>query len=121
MRADQLEEAVARAERALALTRERGERGLEAWALWLLGEIASRRETPDVEGAEGHYRGALALAAQVSLSPLIARCHDGLARLYRHDGRAAADQHLATAVTMYREMDMKLWLGQAEAALASPR
>jgi tetratricopeptide (TPR) repeat protein len=121
MRADQLEEAVARAERALALTRERGERGLEAWALWLLGEIASRRETPDVEGAEGHYRGALALAAQVGLSPLIARCHDGLARLYRHDGRAAADQHLATAVTMYREMDMKLWLGQAEAALASPR
>jgi len=84
------------------------------------GDRLASRDT-DVEGAEGHYRGALALAAQVGLSPLIARCHDGLARLYRHDGRAAADQHLATAVTMYREMDMKLWLGQAEAALASPR
>jgi hypothetical protein len=33
--------ALAQAERTLVLTRERGERGLEACALWLLGEIAS--------------------------------------------------------------------------------
>jgi hypothetical protein len=41
MRADRPEDAFAQAERTLVLTRERGERGLEACALWLLGEIAS--------------------------------------------------------------------------------
>jgi hypothetical protein len=37
--ADQLEDARASADRGLKLIRERGERGYEAWALRLLGEI----------------------------------------------------------------------------------
>jgi hypothetical protein len=52
------------------------------------------------------------------MRPLIARCHAGLARLYRRSDRSTeADQHLQTATTMYREMGMKYWLEQLEAEL----
>jgi class 3 adenylate cyclase/tetratricopeptide (TPR) repeat protein len=120
MRADQLEDALAQGERALALTRERGERGSEAWAHWLLGEVASRQETPDVETAQGHYRQAMALADDLGLRALGARCHDGLGRLYRRAGRRPeAKEHFVTAVTMYRTMGMGFWLEQADAAMAA--
>jgi tetratricopeptide (TPR) repeat protein len=120
MRADRLDEARTQAERALALTQERGERGLEAWALWLLGEIASRRDPSEVETAAGHYRQALLLADAGGLCPLVARCHSGLGRLHRRGGRrSAAQEHLSIATTMYRQMDMRSWVEQAEAELAS--
>ena len=92
MRADQPEDALAQAERALALTRERGERGLEASALWLLGELASRRERPEVEAAVSHYRRAMALGDALGMRPLIAHCHGGLAKLYRRTGHALEAQ-----------------------------
>ena len=53
--ADQVEDARACADRAVTLARERGERGHEAWALRLLGEIASHHDHPDVATAEAHY------------------------------------------------------------------
>lgn len=107
MRADQLDDARTQAERALTLTRQRGERGLEAWALWLLGVVASRREPLEVETAEGHYRQAIALANDVGLRPLIARCHLGLGELYQRTGRQAeALSSLSTAAAMFTEMGM---------------
>jgi hypothetical protein len=49
-----------------------------------------------------------------------AHCHLGLGKLYVQTGqREEARQHLATATTMYREMDMRFWLEQAEAELRS--
>ena len=40
----------------------------------------------------------------------------GLGRLYQRTGnRERAWEHLTTATTMYREMDMRVWLEQAEA------
>jgi tetratricopeptide (TPR) repeat protein len=119
MEVGRLEDALAQGERALALTRERGERGLEAWALHLLGEIASRREPSDRAAAEGHYRRGMALAEEIGMRPLVARCHHGLGELYRREGKGQeAQAHLSTATTMYRQMDMRFWLEQAEAALA---
>jgi len=51
-----------------------------------------------------------------SSSPLVAHCHFGLARLYRHTGkREQGRERLTAATTMYREMDMQYWLEQAEA------
>jgi hypothetical protein len=48
------------------------------------------------------------------MRPLIAHCHLGLGRLYRRTGNPqAAEEHLMTATTMYREMDMQFWLDQA--------
>jgi hypothetical protein len=44
----------------------------------------------------------------------------GLGQLSRHTGkREEAREHLATATTLYREMDMRFWLEQAEAARES--
>jgi hypothetical protein len=44
--------------------------------------------------------------------------HVGLGRLSRRTGkREQAHEHLTTATTMYREMDMRFWLEHAEAEL----
>jgi len=111
--ADRLEDALAFAGRALTLARERGQCGREARALRLLGEVAARRDPP--EKAEAHYRDALALAEELGMRPLVAHCHLGLSKLCRRTGkRQDAQEHLATAATMYRDMDMPFWLEQAE-------
>jgi tetratricopeptide (TPR) repeat protein len=117
--AGHLEEAHTLAERALALTRAHQERGNEAYALRLLGDIAVQREPAAIEQAEAHYQHALALAEELGMRPLQAHCHHGFGKLYTQAGRAAlARTALSTAIEMYRAMDMTFWLPQAEAALA---
>jgi tetratricopeptide (TPR) repeat protein len=87
-----------------------------AQALHLLGDIATHPDRFDAERGEIHYREALALAEPRGMRPLVAHCHLGLGKLYRRSGnREHAQEHLATAATMYREMDMRFWLEQAEA------
>jgi class 3 adenylate cyclase/tetratricopeptide (TPR) repeat protein len=114
-----LEEAHALAERTLTHTRERQERGNQAYALRLLGDIAARREPPESAQAEAHYRQALALAEELGMRPLQAHCHLGLGTLYAAIGqREQARAVLSTAIALYRDMDMKFWLPQAKAALA---
>ena len=55
------------------------------------------------------------LAGELGMRPLVAHCHLGLGKLYRRTGeRERAREHLSTATTMYREMDMRFWLDQAE-------
>ena len=52
------------------------------------------------------------------MRPLVAHCHLGLGNLYRRTGdQAKAEEHLAGAKAMYREMGMSFWLEKAEAAL----
>jgi tetratricopeptide (TPR) repeat protein len=89
-----------------------------AHALHLLGDIATHPDRFDAESGEAHYGKALALAEPRGMRPLVAHCHLGLAKLYRRTGkRQEAQEHLATAATMYREMDMRFWLEQAEAQI----
>ena len=110
--AGRIDEAASHAREALALTRRLGARGSEAHALCLGGDVAS---TGGAEDAEGYYREALALADELGMRPLVAHCHLGLGKLYRRAGKQhEAQEHLTTATTMYREMDMRLWLEQAE-------
>jgi tetratricopeptide (TPR) repeat protein len=105
-----------RARQALDLTRERGERGYEAYALRLLGEIATSADRPDLEAGHGLYEQARGLATALGMRPLVAHCHLGLGKLSLQTGsRQEAQEHLATATAMYREMDMRFWLEQAEA------
>src|SRR6185503_9017473 len=114
--AGRIDEAVSHAREELALTRRLGARGSEAHALCLAGDVASADGADD---ARGYYREALALAGELGMRPLVAHCHLGLGKLYqRADQRAPARDHLTTATTMYREMDMTYWLEQAEAELA---
>ena len=121
MLAGRLEAAHDLAEGAMALTRRHQERGNQAYALRLLGEIAARREPPDVAQAEAHYQQALALAKELGMRPLLAHCHLGIGKLYRRTGKPEhAREHLTTAATMYREMGMRFWLEQADAQLQQP-
>jgi hypothetical protein len=56
MLAGRLEEAHALAEQALVLAHEYRERGNQAYILRLLGEIAARREPPEIALAKTQYR-----------------------------------------------------------------
>ena len=75
-------EAQALAVRALELARTHQERGHQAYALHLLGEIAVHREPAEVEPAATHYHQALTLAEALGMRPLQAHCHHGLGTLY---------------------------------------
>ena len=70
-------EAAIEARRALTLARDATQRGLEAWALRLLGKIAAQQEPPAVELArsitDGHGH-----CQELGMRPLLAHCHLGL-------------------------------------------
>jgi tetratricopeptide (TPR) repeat protein len=114
-----LEEAHAVAEGVLALARAHQERGNEAYALRLLGDIGTHRDSPEVDEVEAHYRQALALADERGMRPLMAHCHLGLGTLYAKVGpREPARAELSATIDLYRTMDMTFWLPEAEATLA---
>jgi len=118
--AGRIGEAAEVAERAVALAKERKSRGNLARALWLLGEINVRRDPIEASQAEEFYRQALTISSELEMRPLIAHCHAGLGKLYRRiDKRQAAQEHLATATTMFRELDMQFWLKKAAEELKS--
>jgi class 3 adenylate cyclase/tetratricopeptide (TPR) repeat protein/ABC-type thiamine transport system ATPase subunit len=117
--AGRLEDAHVFAEQALTLARAHQERGNQAYALRLLGDIAARREPLEIALAETHYRQALALAEEPGMRPLQAHCHWGLGTLYATIGQQEqARAELSAAIVLYRAMDMTFWLPQTEATLA---
>ena len=117
--AGRLKEAHTLAERTLTHARQHQERGNQAYALRLLGDIATHRDPPEVEEAEAHYRQALALTDALGMRPLRAHCHRSLGTLYAATGqREQARTELNAAIELYRAMEMTFWLPQAEAALA---
>ena len=116
--AGRLEEAYPLAAWTLTHAREHQERGNEAYALRLLGDIAAQHEPLESVLAESYYRQALALANELGMRPLQAHCHRGLGTLYTAIGqREQARAELSTAVEMYRGMEMTFWLPETEAAL----
>ena len=120
VRAGRPDGATESARRALGLSREQKERGHEAYALRLLGEIGSHRDPPDAEEGHDYYRQALALARELGMRPLAARCLLELGTLFGRTGdRARAREHLGCAVERFRELDMPGWLAQSEAELAA--
>ena len=89
--------------------------GYAAHAQHLLGDIATHPDRFDAESGEANYRKALSLAEPRRMRPLVAHCHFGLGKLYRQTNkREQAREHLTTAITMYREMEMRFWLELAE-------
>ena len=102
LRAGRLDDAARTAGDALTLARRLGERGWEAWTLWVLGELAVERG--DAEAA-AHYQGAQQLAVELGMRPLQAHCHAGLARA------TGAEPERAQAAALYRALGMTRWLG----------
>jgi tetratricopeptide (TPR) repeat protein len=122
VRAGRLDDARASADCALSLSRTAGERSIETRALRLLGEIDATDPQLDTERSERHFRDALALTDTLGLRPDAARCHLGLGALYRRVGRReAAEEHLATALTMFSEMQMEYWIEKTTSALKELR
>jgi class 3 adenylate cyclase/tetratricopeptide (TPR) repeat protein len=114
-----LSSAQALAERALKLAQDRQERGNHAWALRLLGRLAAHGDVTHIAQASDYYEQALALADELGMRPLQAHCHLGLGSLYARAGQwQQAHTALATAIELYRAMQMTFWLPQVEAVLA---
>ncbi|MBC8742950.1 AAA family ATPase [Paraburkholderia sp. UCT31] len=109
-RAGRQDEALTHAHDAIDLARASGERGNQAWAGCLLGDIVSdgNAAAPRIEEAHKHYRMALMIAQELGMRPLQAQCLNGLSRLQRMVGdEALAEQHAADATSLCREMGIK--------------
>jgi DNA-binding SARP family transcriptional activator len=105
--AGRVPDARAAGERALALADADGERASRAYALRLLGEVGLRRGARDV-GAALRLEDGLAVARELGMRPLAARCQLDLARLHQRAGRAStAGEHLAAARAQFAELDMR--------------
>jgi class 3 adenylate cyclase/tetratricopeptide (TPR) repeat protein len=105
-------------ERALALARAHGERGHEASALRLAGDVAAAQTPPLLVVATERYTAAITLAEELGLRPLLARAHLGLGQLHRRGGQVqAAEAHLATAVVLFSDLGMHSWLDRTEPEL----
>src|SRR5262249_7819040 len=117
--ASHLDEASTQAQCALEFSRTHQERGHEAYALRLLGDIAVQREPSEAAQAEAYYQQALTLAEELGMRPLQAHCHRGLGALCSQRGQLMeASAALSAEIDVYRTMEMTLWLPQAEATLA---
>ena len=108
-----LDEAQRLGERAVETSKRQP--GFAAHALRLLGDIKTHPDRFDPEVGAAHYREAMSLAQQHRMRPLVAHCHLGLGELYRRTGQLDhARENLASAATLYREMDMGFWLERTE-------
>ena len=114
--AGRVDDAEREAVRALEFARAKGERGIEAWILRLLGEVGIRRAAPPATALDA-FRSALALASKLDMRPLVALCHLGMGKLHQRRGSPEqTHEHLTTAIEMLRGMGMQLWLEEAEAS-----
>jgi predicted ATPase len=118
LRLGHVDDALRLARQALELSRTRKERGTEAWALRLLGEIAGHAPSAALDEADRYYQQALTLAGNLGMRPLVAHCHVGLASLSWRAGKSEeARAELGTAMTMFHETGMGPWRQKAEAAM----
>jgi hypothetical protein len=86
-----------------------------------MGEIAARREPPDIAAALAAHRDAFRLATELAMRPLVARCHLGLAEAHRSGGAPAeARAELATAVESLRSLGMSHWRARVDTTEVAP-
>jgi tetratricopeptide (TPR) repeat protein len=117
LRALRLDDARRCALLALTLSRQHTERGLEAYALRLLGELREN-EAASFEESDALYHEAMVRAEELEMRPLLAQCHLDLGRLHRRAGqRAVADSHANAALTLFQALDMPFWLERTETQL----
>jgi tetratricopeptide (TPR) repeat protein len=116
------DEATEVASRALALACERHDRGAEAHAIRLLGEITAAADPMDVPAARERFQKGLEIAQELEMLPLVALCHFGLGRLHERVGdRTIAQDHLTRARSMFLELGMRFYAEQSAAIGAGSR
>jgi tetratricopeptide (TPR) repeat protein len=113
------DEALTHATQAYELARASKEHGTRAWALRLLGMLASSRGPSGFQEAQTYSRQALTLATKLDMRPLVAHCHLSLGSLYKRLARLPqAEAELSTAIGLYRDMAMPFWLARTGTVLA---
>jgi tetratricopeptide (TPR) repeat protein len=93
------------------------ERGNEAYALRLLGKVAVYTPEADAALAATHLERAIALAEELGMRPLRARCYLLLGQLTRGTDRGRAVDHMRQAAALFHDMGMRYWLEYAQAEL----
>jgi tetratricopeptide (TPR) repeat protein len=107
-------------ERARDLCRIHRQQGNEAYVLGVLGDIHAAANPPEIREAEAMYQEARDVAHAIASRPLAARSALGLGKLFRKAGdRPRAEAHLGEALMTFRELEMRLWLAEADAELAA--
>jgi class 3 adenylate cyclase/tetratricopeptide (TPR) repeat protein len=108
----------AAADRAIELSLAHGERGHEAMAWRLIGDVAAQGPVSDFASAREAYEQALAIGDELGLRPLVARTHFNIGQLQRRLGRLEdAEAHVTRAVVLFADMGMRHWLEQSEPEL----
>ncbi len=74
----------------------------------LVGGFAARRGRPDLGEAQDYYRRTLALADELRMRPLVARCRMRLGQLYEAGGDDVKGRgELSAATALFAEMNMR--------------
>jgi class 3 adenylate cyclase/tetratricopeptide (TPR) repeat protein len=96
--------------RAIELSRQRKERGHEAWALRLQAGIGARGPTGYQVAAEADFRAAVSLAASLNMRPLMALTHLDRGDVCLELGMLdEARRELRSALRQFGEMNVTLW------------
>src|SRR5262249_37907413 len=112
---EQVALAAATAQDALDLAEATGETGHQAYAQQLLGEIAARTPSPELDTALRHYETSLRLATTLGLRPLVASVHVGLHTLHLLRGDVVAgEEHAALVQTLVDELGLHPWWERSE-------
>ncbi len=115
----QIGKAREQAQRAVALASDAGERGYEAWAHKLLGDVI-QEESSNLSEALNHYGASMALATEFGMLPLQAHIHLTRGRLHHRENQIEqARTELSLALTSFRGLEMLLWTDEAEQALSA--
>jgi len=84
----------------------------------LFRSIAATQTPPQMTTAIERFTGAVAIAEELGLRPLLARTHLALGQLHRRGGQMQeAEAHLATAVVLFSDLGMRAWLDRSEPEL----
>ncbi|MCG6875758.1 MAG: AAA family ATPase [Betaproteobacteria bacterium] len=106
-------------EQALRLARAHKQRGFEAEALKILGDITGR-EAEGRQRAEQAYQDCLALAESLGMRPLTAICQLAIGELHaRHHDVPGARTRFDSAAIGFRDLEMAYWAKQANEGLAA--
>jgi class 3 adenylate cyclase/tetratricopeptide (TPR) repeat protein len=106
-------------QRALALAGAGGERGYQAWALKVLGDIVQEEAAGPSEALD-HYNASMKFATELAMRPLQAHIHLSRGRLHSREKQVEkARTELSLALTSYRSMEMPFWLNAAEHELST--
>jgi len=116
--AGRVEDAVPMAQLYVEIARSARLRSTEAWGLHLLAEVEMHREAADAEAATATLAAGLALAEELGMRPLAARCRLTEAALAVARDRPEDARNAATlALEQFRALDMPRFATRADAIL----